>query len=723
MQLGWGDIEGVSDVNFENSRDYYRSASALYEITFEGEIDDKISLDAMKEIKETLSRYDVYIASELGSSFAEILNKEMRLVTLISVLIIVSVLLFTSKTYMEIPVMLMTFGTAAILNVGTNFILGEISFVSDSIAIILQLALAIDYAIILCHRYTEERESLEAREAVIAALSKAIPEISSSSLTTISGLLALMLMQFRIGFDMGLVLIKAIILSLASVFFLMPGLLLVFSKWIDRTGHKNFVPHIQKWGKFVIKTKYILPPIFILLLGFGFYFSRVSDYVYGYSKLTTIKQNEYQIAEQMIEDSFGKTNLMAILVPTGDYEKEGQLIKELESLEITDTVIGLANVKAGEDYIITDPLTPRQFAEMADLDIEAANLLYSAYAISNESYGQVINGLEGYTVPLIDMFFFMNKEKFSGIVNLDDELKEELDDLYIKLNDAKLQLKGDNYSRILINTNLPEEGEETFKALEDIHKIAGKYYNNDVHLVGESTNNLDLNNFFTRDNKVIGVTSAIFVMIVLLFTFQSAGLPVLLMMVIQGSISINFAIPYLTGVNVFFISYLIVSSIQMGANIDYAIIITGRFQDLKKEMPLEQAIVEALDQAFPTVLTSGSILASAGLLIGFLSSEPTISSIGLFLGKGTIISMILVMCILPQILLLGNKIIERTGFNLNVLPERENYQGYMELSGHVKGHISGTIDAKVDGTIIGDIDAIVESQSIKHKEEADRDER
>ncbi|NLI89873.1 MAG: RND transporter, partial [Epulopiscium sp.] len=135
------------------------------------------------------------------------------------------------------------------------------------------------------------------------------------------------------------------------------------------------------------------------------------------------------------------------------------------------------------------------------------------------------------------------------------------------------------------------------------------------------------------------------------------------------------------------------------------------------------AIVEALDQAFPTVLTSGSILASAGLLIGFLSSEPTISSIGLFLGKGTIISMILVMCILPQILLLGNKIIERTGFNLNVLPERENYQGYMELSGHVKGHISGTIDAKVDGTIIGDIDAIVESQSIKHKEEADRDER
>ncbi len=619
---------------------------------------------------------------------------------------------------MEIPILLVTFGVAALLNVGSNFLLGEISFISDSIAIILQLALAIDYAIILCHRYTEERMLQEPREAVITALSKAIPEISSSSLTTMSGLAALMLMQFKLGFDMGLVLIKAIILSMAAVFVLMPGLLLVFSKGIDKTAHKNFVPDIKNWGRLVVKTRYILPPIFLVLVVLGFYFSNQVDYKYGYSELTTVKQNDHQIAEKMIKDTFGKTNLMALLVQAGDYEQEGSLIRSLESLDIIDSIVGLANVEAGDEYIITDPLTPRQFAEMADLDIELANLLYSAYAINEESYGQVINGLDTYKVPIIDMFFFMNQEKLSGFVNLDHEMQKDLDDLYGQLKDAQVQLKGENYTRILLNTHLPEEGEETFEWLDKLHEIAYKYYLEDIYLVGESTNNHDLYNFFIRDNKVIGITSAIFVMIVLLFTFQSAGLPVLLMMVIQGSIWINFAIPYLTGVNVFFISYLIVTSIQMGANIDYAIIITGRFQDLKQSMPPQEAIVEALNQAFPTVVTSGTILASAGLLIGFLSSEPSISSIGLFLGRGTIISMILVMTILPQILLLGNKIIDRTGFKLKGMPEAKTQAGYIKVNGHVRGHVSGMVDAKVSGTIFGDMDAVIEG-NIENKEAND----
>lgn len=322
------DVEGVSSVSFEDE-DNFRSASALFEITFAGEVADEISENAMEEIREMLSVYDLYISTEVGSSIADILDSEMNLVMIVAVIIIVSVLLFTSKTYLEIPVLLMTFGAAALLNVGSNFLLGEISFISDSIAIILQLALAIDYAIILCHRYTEERNFKEAREAVISALSKAIPEVFSSSLTTISGLIALMFMQFEIGFDMGIVLIKAIILSIFSVFVLMPGLLMVFSKGIDKTKHKSFVPDISPFGRLVVKTRYIMPPLFIVLLILSFYFSKQSDYVYGYSKLTTIKQNETQIAEKMIKDTFGKTNLMALLVPNGDYEKEGKLIRHL----------------------------------------------------------------------------------------------------------------------------------------------------------------------------------------------------------------------------------------------------------------------------------------------------------------------------------------------------------------------------------------------------------
>lgn len=188
------------------------------------------------------------------------------------------------------------------------------------------------------------------------------------------------------------------------------------------------------------------------------------------------------------------------------------------------------------------------------------------------------------------------------------------------------------------------------------------------------------------------------------------------MMVIQGSIWINFSIPHLTGVNVFFISYLIVSSIQMGANIDYAIIITGRYQDLKQTMPPSEAIVEALNQAFPTVITSGTILASAGLLIGYLSSEYSISSIGLFLGRGTIISMVLVMTILPQILLLGDNIIERTGFKIKVGTKTQKAKGHIIVNGHVRGHVSGMVDAKIHGAIIGEVDAIVETGVLRKKD-------
>ncbi len=710
-------IEGVASVDFDNNKDHYKSSSALFKVTFKGENADEVSKEAMEEIKSQLSEYDLYISSEVDSSIAALLDEEMRLVIIVAVVIIVLVLLFTSKSYLEIPVLLITFGAAALLNVGSNFILGEISFISDSVAIILQLALAIDYAIILSHRYSEEREQLESREAVIQALSKAIPEISSSSLTTISSLIALTFMQFQIGFDMGIVLVKAIILSLASVFLLMPGLLMVFSEAIDRTKHRNFVPSIKDFGKLVIKTRYIVPPIFVVLLIFGFFFSNKVEYSYGYSELTTIKKNSEQISAKMIKDNFGKTNLMALLVPTGNYEKEKLLIKELEALEITESVTGLANIEIDDDYVITDSLTARQFSELLDLDIELAEILYRAHAISEESYGNMVNNSDNYAIPLIDTFFFINKEKFSGLVTLDEDIKKDLDDMYSQLEDAKLQLKGENYSRILLETNLAEEGEETFGWLDKIHNITDNYYSKDSILVGESTNNRDLHRFFQRDNKVIGIASAVFVMIILLFAFQSGGLPVLLMMTIQGSIWINFSISGLMDTNVFFITYLIVSSIQMGANIDYAIIITGRFQELKQTMPVSEAIVEALDQAFPTIITSGSILASAGLLIGFLSSEPSISSIGLFLGRGTIISLVIVMGILPQILLLGNKLIDRTGFKFKERSKSEKQSGSISLDGHIQGHISGIIDAEIKGDLLGDIDAQIKTSSRNTKED------
>lgn len=716
-------IEGVKSVKFDESDDHYKAAAALFDITFSGEETDEISITAMKDMKEFLKPYDTYISSKVGAGQAETIQSEINVVMLIAVVIIVSVLLFTSHTYMEIPVLLITFGMAALLNMGTNYLLGEISFVSNSISIVLQLALAIDYAIILCHRYTEEREKMEARQAVITALSKAIPEIASSCLTTISGMVALMFMQFGLGMDLGMVLIKAILFSLLCVFTLMPGLLMLFSSWIDRTHHKNFVPNIIGWGKLSVKLRYIMPPLFVVLLIASFAISNQCHYVYGYSTLTTIKHNANQIAKKKIKDTFGSTNLLVVEVPKGDYKKEKLLIAELENQEEVDSAMGLANIEAMDNYTLTDDLTPRQFSELTDLDIEVANLLYSAYAAEKKSYGEIVSGIDRYSVPLIDMFTFLYEQKQQGYITLEQDMEKDIEDINDQLTDAKLQLQGENYSRILLYTNLAEEGEETFAALKKLHEVVYQQYPENSYIVGDSTSDYDLGSSFTRDNMIINILSALFVSIILIFTFQSAGLPILLMMIIEGSIWMNFSEPVLAGKNMFFMSYLIVSSIQMGANIDYAIVITNRYQDLKRKIPSKkQAIIEALNESFPTIITSGSILASAGILIGFLSSEEAISSIGICLGRGTTISIILVMGVLPQLLLLGDFIIEKTAFTIS-LPEHARLQKEnIEVDGYIKGYVAGIMDGNFKGTLQGSVSAALEIND-KKEEVKDSDEK
>lgn len=700
-------VTGVNEVTYDNTLDHYNSASALFSLSFDGKATDAITVTAMEEVLALLEGYDIYVNSSITEDTAASLAKEIGTVTVVSVFIILGVLLFTSKTFMEIPVLMMTFGTAALLNTGSHFIFGEISFISNSIAVILQLALAIDYAIILCHRFTEEREENEAREAAILALSKAIPEISSSSMTTVSGLMALMFMRFQIGFDMGMVLIKALLFSLLVVFTLMPGLLMLFSNMMDKTKHKNFVPSIDVWGRFVVKSRYVVPGVFVLALIVAFYFSNKTNYVFGSSTITTRAQNDITIAKQKIKDNFGKDNLIGIIVPSGSYEKEAALIEELEGLTITEEVIGLANTEASDGYTVTDKLNPREFSELTDLDIEVAELLYSAYAINQETYAKLVNGLDDYSVPLIDMFMYVYEQKEDGYVNLDEELEADIDDAYRKMVRGQNQLESDRYTRILLLSNLPEEGEDTLKWLDELHTIIGGYYD-EAYLIGESVSNKDLGLSFAFDNILISVLSALFVMAILMFTFKSAGLPVLLVMTIQGSIWMNFSFPPIQGINIFFLSYLVVNSIQMGATIDYAIVITSRYMDLKKTMPIHEAMILALNQAFPTIITSGSILASSGLLIGFMSSDYAVSSIGICLGRGTIISLVLVMGVLPQTLLLGDKLIEKTAFVIRRAGIITNESGMLRLNGKIQGYVSGYMDASVNGTIRGNVRGIVQ---------------
>lgn len=403
-----------------------------------------------------------------------------------------------------------------------------------------------------------------------------------------------------------------------------------------------------------------------MLIVVAFVLSNNCPYAYSYVNLDTLRKNESQIASQKIEATFGNPNTLAVVIPSGDYDKEQKLYDELEDLPEVDSVLGIASVAVDENdkdgYTVGDSLSPREFSEFSDMDIEIVRLLYSAYAAEHENYGRIVGGIDTYKISLIDMVEFAYEAIDHGYVTLDDAEKEDLDEIYNLLQDGKDQLESEDYTRLVMNLNISEESEETFAFLDTVRDIAKKYYGDNVLLVGDATSNFDLSESFATDNMVINILSILFVLIVLFFTFQSAGIPFILILVIQGSIWINFSFPTLQDAPVFFMGYLVVSSIQMGANIDYAIVMTNRYTQLRQKMNKLDAIKESLGLAFPTIFTSGTILASAGIAISLLCSDPAVSSIGVALGRGTITSIILVMIILPQLLVLGDFIIEKTSF-------------------------------------------------------------
>lgn len=699
-------IDGIMMVTFDDSPSYYKDAAALYDVNFEGGNFDESSLQAIETIREELTGYDLYIDTLIGYDENDMLREEMLVILIVGVAIVLIVLTLTSRAYMEVAVLLINFGVAAILNMGTNFIFEKISFISDSVAVVLQLALAIDYAIILCHRFTDEHETLPAREAAIDALSKAIPEISASSLTTISGLSALGFMEFGIGLDMAMVLVKAIFLSLMTVFTLMPGLLVLFCPLLDKTRHKKLLPNITPVGKFAVKVRNILPPLFLLSLVGAFYLSSNCPYAYSYNDLKTAKMADRQVAYFKIKDTFGTSNMVALLVPVGDYEAEAQLLADLEAMPEVNSTMGLSGMEAMEGYTLTEALTPRELSELLGLDYEIVQLLYTAYAAENNEYGEILSGLEEFRIPLFDMFLYLKDMLESKNISLPEMDGMSPEEMFGLLDMARNQMQSKRYTRMVVYLNLPEESEETFAFLGTIRETIGKYYDGDYYVVGNSTSSRDLSASFAKDNLTISFLSIFFVILVLLFTFQSAGLPVLLIAVIQGSIWINFSVPTLTGTPLYFLGYLIVNAIQMGANIDYAIVISSHYREMKQTMPHKEAIVHALNSSFPTVFTSGTIMASAGLLIGNMSAQPVVSIMGTCIGRGTIISIFLVLFVLPSILVLGDSIIEKTSFTIKGFePRARTVSGTVRVQGHIRGYISGMVDGEFDGVLHGQLDA------------------
>lgn len=705
-------IDGVTAAMISNDEQHYKDASALIDVNFAGIDGSEVSMNALARIRETIAGYDNFIYTTIATDLNAMLAEEMLVIFIVASIIIIVVLTLTSRSYAEVAVLLSTFGVAAVLNMGTNFLCGKISFISNSIAVVLQLALAIDYAIILCHRYCDEREHLPAKEAVIASLSKAIPEISASSLTTICGLAALGFMKFKIGQDMAIVLIKSIFLSLLSVFTLMPGLLMLFAPLIEKTKHKKLLPNMNFLGKFAVKTRRVLPVIFVLVLVGACYLSSHCPFTYSMNDIKTTKMSEDQVAYFEIKDTFGTNNMVALVVPVGNYKAEAAVLEELKQYPEVKSTMGLASIEAIGGYRLGDALTPRQFSELIDLDYEVALALYTMHAAEYNQFGDIITGMNEYAVPLFDMFMFLKVQMENANIDLSGIAGDEMSGMLDQLNMAKEQMQSVQYSRMVVYLNLPEEGEETYAFLQTIRDVIGKYYDGDYYVVGNSTSSRDLATSFETDNLVISILSTVFVIIVLLFTFQSAGLSVLLIIVIQGSIWINFSYPTLVNQPLYFLGYLIVQALQMGANIDYAIVISSHYQEKKTYMPHKEAIVQAVSSAFPTVFTSGTIMASAGILIGNMSAQPVVSIMGLCIGRGTIISIFLVLLVLPSMLVLGDSIINRTKFRLPIQTARQtSTQGTIRVSGYLRGNVSGTLEGNFQGVIRGSLDAIISQET------------
>ena len=714
------EMEGVQMVDFDNTTEHYNEASALFSVTFDYEESDERCVDVLNAIKELLADYDTFVSTTVIDTTAELIETEVNMITIFVAIIVVAVLAFTTDSYADVAIIGLTFIVAALLNKGTNFLLGTISFVSNSVTTILQLALALDYAVIYINRFREERATHGQRDAVVISLSKAIPEIGASSLTTIGGLVAMMFMQFQLGPDMAICLIKAILFSLLSVFLVMPGLLMLMGGLMEKTSHKNRVPAIPFVGKFAWFTRGIVPPAFVVLVVAAFVLSGRCPYVYGYDTLTTPRQNETQIAEKMISETFSSRTMVAVVVPGGDYSEEKSLVEDLEAYPQVDSVTAIAAIDAIGGYKLADKLSPREFADLLKLDFEKAQLLYSIYAVQDGSYDKLISGISQYRIPLIDMLLYVSEKVDEGYVTLEGEQADTLAEARTQMLLGKKQLEGEHFDRMLVYLTLPESGDETFHFTDTIRETAQSHYpKGDVYVVGTSTNQYEFKKSFEIDNIVVSIASILIVLVVLLFTFNSAGMPVLLIMVIQGAIWTNFAYPTLAGEDVFFMTQLVVSSIQMGANIDYAIVIGNRYTENTKNMGRKESIIEAMNFAFPTILTSGTILATSGILISIITTECTINGIGEALGRGTIISIILVMFALPQILLLGGKIIEKTSFAVPKVNREHHGKGTIAVDGLVNGAVNGRITGYFRGTIEGVADLHLLSGKAAQQEETD----
>ncbi len=577
--------------------------------------------------------------------YSEHMVRDMLIILALAIVVIAGVLLISSNAYIEPLIVLLILGVAILINMGTNFFMGEICFITNAICAVLQLALSMDYSIVLLHAFEYEKtRTPNPKTAMINALSSSYVAILSSSLTTVAGLISLVFMKFSIGFDIGMVLAKSIVISLLTVFFFMPALILLFNKPIENTQHTPIRFKYMKLSKFAYKTRIVIPIILLIAIVGGAVFNYLATYSYEL-RASSRDNAKINVEDNDIRNLYGQNTPFIIMIPNKEdvsvnYDLQNELIKGIMNIE-TDS---------GEK-IITSAQSLGTYKDMVVTKDELKNV----YGLSNA-----------------EINILWKAGKFSGnSVTLEQLIKlvksnELINNEFKKASISKLldMLDNGKYSRIVFTMDCGVAEEKSFEVAYNVREyLEENYSDQEIYYIGESIVYYDIRETYNKDSKIINIISLFAILLLVLLAFKSVSIPVLLVAIVQGSIWINFSINTLAKDPIFFLTYLVVMCIQMGATIDYGILITSQYIENRKTLNKQEAIQQTLYTSLPTVFSSGSILVIAPLLVGAVSNIAVISEIGYMLCRGCLVSVFLIVVALPQILLLCDKFIEKTTLN------------------------------------------------------------
>lgn len=553
---------------------YYKDNNALFSVTIS---EDYIN-SAVPAIREVIGDENAMTGNAVSTAVAtESTVSEVSLIAGIAVAVVILILIISTNSWVEPIVVMLGLGVAILINAGSNIIFGEISFVTNSAGNILQLAVSLDYSVFLIHRFSEcKREIPDSKEAMIEALCSSTSSILSSGLTTVIGFLALCLMRFRIGPDLGLALAKGVAISLLTVFLFMPGVILLTFPIIEKTAHKPLLPSFMKFGKLVRKVTLPLVVLFVVLIVPSYIASINNDYYYGASHIFSTG-TQYGDDTAKIEETFGESDNYVLMVPKGNETAERNLAIDLKGIDEVSSVTSLSSVLG----------------------------------------------------PLVSTDIYPDE-----IVN---------------------KLESENCRRMVLTVSVPYEGEKTNTLIDTIKATAEKYYPDEYYLAGAGVSTYDLQKTVTADMNKVNLVAIGAVFVVLLFTMRSVVLSAVLVLTIETAVWINLSFPFITGNALFYIAYLIISSIQLGATVDYAILLTERYKENRQIYDKKESIVRTISNVTASILTSATALTIVGFLLGKISTHGLLSQLGYLLGRGTLCSLVCVLFVLPGLLYLTDR--------------------------------------------------------------------